>query len=62
MDKKNYIKPAVEVVELESNTLMLIGSMDEDDLALKNDRFVTEGEQLGRGRRGKWGDLWYDGI
>ena len=60
MDKKNYIKPSIEVVELESKALMYIGSVDEDDLALRNDRFVSEEEQLARGRRGKWGNLWYE--
>ncbi|MBO5678698.1 MAG: hypothetical protein J6S11_01895 [Bacteroidaceae bacterium] len=60
MDKKSYIKPMIEVVELESKALMYIGSVDENDLALKNDRFVTEDEQMARGRRGKWGNLWYE--
>ena len=60
MDKKSYIKPMMEVVELESKALMYIGSVDENDLALRNDRFVTEDEQMARGRRGKWGNLWYE--
>ena len=60
MDKKSYIKPMMEVVELESKALMYIGSVDENDLALRNDRFVSEEEQLARGRRGKWGNLWYE--
>ena len=60
MDKKSYIKPMIEVVELESKALMYIGSVDENDLALRNDRFVTEDEQMARGRRGKWGNLWYE--
>lgn len=60
MDKKSYIKPMIEVVELESKALMYIGSVDENDLALRNDRFVSEEEQLARGRRGKWGNLWYE--
>ena len=60
MDKKSYIKPMMEVVELESKVLMSVGSLDEDDLALRNDRFVSEEEQLARGRRGKWGNLWYE--
>ncbi len=59
MDKKNYIKPAIEVVELESKALMYIGSTDEE--ALRNDGYIIDDEQFGRGRRGKWGDLWYEG-
>lgn len=59
MDKKSYIKPMMEVVELESKALMSIGG-SVDDLALRNDRFVSEEEQLARGRRGKWGNLWYE--
>ena len=58
MDKKNYIKPAIEVVELESKALMYIGSTDEE--ALRNDGYINDYEQFGRGRRGKWGDLWYE--
>jgi hypothetical protein len=58
MDKKSYIKPLMEVVELESKALMSIGG-SVDDLALR-DRLVTEEEQLARGRRGKWGNLWYE--
>ena len=59
MDKKSYIKPMIEVVELESKALMSIGgSMDEE--ALRNDGYINDYEQFGRGRRGKWGDLWYE--
>ena len=58
MDKKSYIKPMMEVVELESKALMSIGGSV--DVALRNDDFVTEEEQLARGRRGKWGNLWYE--
>ena len=58
MDKKNYIKPEITVNEFDSKVLMNSTS-SEDDLYLR-DRYVTEEEQLGRGRRGKWGDLWYE--
>lgn len=57
MDKKSYIKPMMEVVELDSKVLMNSSSRDEMNL---NDRFVTEDEQMARGRRGKWGNLWYE--
>ena len=64
MEKKEYIKPEIEVVELEIESLMLTGSQDE---IIFGDGYVNtedEGTQLsiGRGtRRGKWGDLWYTG-
>lgn len=57
MDKKSYIKPMMEVVELDSKVLMNSSSRDEMNL---NDRLVNEDEQMARGRRGKWGNLWYE--
>lgn len=53
MEKKKYIAPEMEVIEFETECLMLALSQTEVD---------TE-QQLSNsyrpGRRGKWGDLWY---
>ena len=54
MEKKEYIKPEIEVVEIES-VEMIAGSL------VFNDKEVDTGSQLSNGRRGKWGDLWYQG-
>ena len=54
MEKKTYIKPEIEVVEIES-VEMMAGSL------VFNDKEVDTGSQLSNGRRGKWGDLWYQG-
>ena len=57
MEKKTYIKPETEVMEMAVETPMLTAS-----LGFKDDEVNTEEDQLsiGRGsRRGKWGDLWY---
>lgn len=53
MEKKKYIAPEMEVIEFETECLMLALSETEVD---------TEQQLSNRyqpGRRGKWGDLWY---
>ena len=57
MEKKTYIKPEIEVVEIES-VEMMAGSLVFND---GNVNTSTPGTQLSNGRRGKWGDLWYQG-
>ena len=58
MEKKTYIKPEVELEELELESLMLT-----DSFIFSDDEVDSETEQLvviyKPGRRGKWGDLWY---
>ena len=57
MEKKTYIRPETEVMEMAVETPMLTAS-----LGFKDDDVDTETDQLStdRGnRRGKWGDLWY---
>lgn len=53
MEKKEYIKPEVEVINLEPSQVLATSSIE-----------VKPGEsgsdQLSHGRRGKWGDLWAD--
>lgn len=58
MEKKQYIAPEIEVVEMVTDVIMTGGSL------VFNDDFVdTEKDQLSNryqpNRRGKWGDLWY---
>ena len=53
MNKKAYIAPAMEVVNVE--TVEMIAT----SLAMFSDDEVdTASEQLGTGRRGSWGNLW----
>ena len=58
MEKKSYIKPEIEVMELAVESLMLTESF-----VFSDDEVNTEEEQLvviyKPNRRGKWGDLWY---
>ena len=58
MNKKEYIKPETEVMEMAVETPMLTAS-----LGFKDGDVNTEEDQLGTGRRpnrrGQWGDLWY---
>ena len=59
MEKKSYIKPEVEVMELAVESSMLTGSVQIFDEEVDTE----EVEQLvviyKPNRRGKWGDLWY---
>lgn len=60
MEKEKYIKPEIEVLEIES-VEMLAGSLVFND----NEFDTSNGGQLSNGyrpgRRGQWGDLWYQG-
>ena len=54
MNKKEYIKPEIQVEVLEAETLMLTmsdGTVDTDTDQLSN--------SYRPGRRGQWGNLWY---
>ncbi|MBR6601003.1 MAG: hypothetical protein IKK87_04045 [Bacteroidaceae bacterium] len=54
MNKKTYIKPETEIVELAFDTAILGGSNFTPE---SGDGY--EGDDAGsRGRRGTWGDLW----
>ena len=58
MNKKAYITPAMEVMNVET-VEMIATSMnlyDTDTVDTSED-----GVQLGTGRRGSWGDLWGQG-
>ena len=53
MEKKTYIKPEIEVIEIES-VEMMAGSL------VFNDKEVDTGSQLSNDHRGTWGNLWAD--
>ena len=52
MNKKAYIAPAMEVVNVET-VEMIAASM-----RMYDETVDTTSEQLGAGRRGSWGNLW----
>ena len=60
MEKKTYIKPEAEVMEMAVETPMLTASLGFNDKEVD-----TDTDQLSTGRRpnrrGQWGDLWYSG-
>ena len=56
MNKKEYVKPSMEIVEVEFESLML-GASNEVDV---KDEITEEDAWMSNGRRGKWGDLWAD--
>ena len=54
MNKKTYITPAMEVMNIETVEMMATSVRMYDD---EVDTSVS-GTQLGHGRRGSWGNLW----
>ena len=55
MEKKSYIKPAMEITLLEGEVLMQTASAPG---IVEGE--ATDGEVLSNGRRGTWGNLWDD--
>ena len=56
MNKKTYIAPAMELMNIETVEMMATSSLN-----MYSDTEVDtseEGNQLGTGRRGSWGNLW----
>jgi hypothetical protein len=58
MEKEIYIKPEIEVLEIES-VEMLAGSLVFNDKEVDTDQQLSNGYRPGR--RGQWGDLWHQG-
>ena len=55
MDKKAYITPEVEEMNIE--TVEMMATSNADTFFISDD--ITEDDaRMGRGRRGAWGDLW----
>lgn len=54
MEKKTYIAPEMEVMDIETVEMMAAS------LGINEEGVDTseEGAQLGTGRRGSWGNLW----
>lgn len=55
MNKKAYIAPEMEVMNVEAVEMMAAS------LGFYSEEEVESTEQLGTGRRGTWGNFWYDG-
>ena len=59
--RKPYIAPTIEVSEVDASPMMLSLSVENPDLVVDSDIIIdTREEQLGRKRRGTWGNLWSD--
>ena len=59
--KRIYIAPAVEVITITPEPMMLILSVENPDLVVDGDVEIdTRDEQLANQRRGTWGNLWAD--
>ena len=55
MEKKEYIKPEIEVVELEIESPILSVSDGKVDIF---DEETDQDANMSNKRRGQWGDLW----
>lgn len=57
MNKKKYIAPAIEVIEMEVAPYMVAGSVMNGGEIGGNPEEEPE-EELSNNRRGQWGNLW----
>lgn len=62
--KKNYIKPEIEIVAYETESLMVILSAGDslDDTTSSEEEPGGEIEADAPERRGEWGNLWVDPV
>ena len=61
MKREEYIAPTMEVHKVDTSPIMLALSMENPDIVIDSDKSInTRDEQLGRKRRGTWGNLWSD--
>lgn len=56
--KQNYIKPAIEIIELASDILMSVTSVEQEEAGIGEGNASDADPELARRRRGTWGDLW----
>ena len=57
MNKKAYITPAMEVMNVETVEMIAASVMSLNETEVDTS---VQGTQLGAGRRGSWGNLWED--
>lgn len=57
MNKKAYITPEMEIMNIETVEMMAASVQLFEDTVDTSE----SGTQLGRGRRGSWGNLWDEG-
>lgn len=58
MEKKAYIKPEIEVVEMGTESPMLSASGGSDGNVGVFDDETEDDANMSNKRRGQWGDLW----
>ena len=58
MEKKEYIKPEIEVIELETESPMLSASGGSGGNVGVFDDETEDDANMSNKRRGQWGDLW----
>ena len=60
MEKKKYIAPECEVIEVEIDSQLLAGSFTDSDFDDKEDEENDSGMMGANQHRGEWGNLWSD--
>lgn len=58
--KKRYVKPDMEVLEIENEILMMAMSSEQSNVGTGNGPAGDETPDLSNKRRGTWGNLWED--
>ncbi|MBR6602326.1 MAG: hypothetical protein IKK87_10900 [Bacteroidaceae bacterium] len=56
MNKKVYITPSMEEMNIE--TVEMMAMSNGDDSVMISDDITEDDAKMGRGHRGTWGDLW----
>ena len=56
--KKQYIKPAVEIIEIEQEALMLTASGEQTNASTGSGTAGNDTPDLSNKRRDTWGNLW----
>ena len=59
MEKKEYIKPSAEVIEMEPTTMFAASAVDIPVVGGSGSERLSNGHRPGR--RGEWGNLWAQG-
>ena len=60
MNKKEYMIPTCEVVEMETSVSILSGSTPKVDVGFGGDLEENDQNDMSNRHRGEWGNLWGD--
>ena len=58
MNRRTYITPEIEVVEIEYQSMMVGSEEIDDEIEIEDELANPDLEVLTNKRRGEWGNLW----